>query len=273
VASDYDSVLAAHEERQIDLLVAVPRADGRPSQYRIAARIDGNVVTASESEPNRLPTFCPERHINFGGSFCLGWHGEISLAVSDETSARAWWARLLAFLRLQERARRSRRWPQDNVSWAHGDAAQHQQAAEGHAEILGPWFTQALRKRSLTVERRKSAAFAHGPVLVVRLEDEILYCVWESLGLPANAQQPCACTYGSNKGHPLFRHSKGHAKAAADLAAAILRWQEKEGDFWKLCGEQTCCGTLDACPLRREKATIAASLSANSGPPQLNKEA
>jgi hypothetical protein len=48
-----------------------------------------------------LPEFCPERHINDDGSFCLGLRaGE---GITEET-ARAWWAKLHAFLLCQETA-------------------------------------------------------------------------------------------------------------------------------------------------------------------------
>ena len=80
-----------------------------------------------------LPPFCPERHINEDGSFCLGLRaGE---RITDKT-ALTWWTKLHAFLLCQETAAESGLWPH-NAQISHGEAGEIELLAERAATEIG----------------------------------------------------------------------------------------------------------------------------------------
>lgn len=81
----------------------------------------------------QLPAYCPERHVNPDGSFCLGLSaGDIESA--DE--ATKWWEQLQEFLRCQAIARSRGKWPPGR-ELAHGDAALYQLKMEEIAKERG----------------------------------------------------------------------------------------------------------------------------------------
>ena len=103
----------------------VPCDDGQRPHFTLKLLRDADVVNVKERDSVLLPAFCPELHINRGGTFCLGLRSRDRLSVTDPSSANRWWGRLLAFLRAQVRARKLRRWP-DSAVWLHGTAGDHQ---------------------------------------------------------------------------------------------------------------------------------------------------
>lgn len=224
-----------------DLSVAVHlrRSSGRVIPFNLVIETLGRAPRVREARPLRLPRFCPDRHIGIGGYFCLGFTPEESLAVTDEASARAWWARLLKFLHLQVTAAVLRRWPSRH-EWGHGDAAFHQAEAERRAASLGPRFSQALARRRLEVRhRRRAAAF-------LELWDggRKLYSVWARERRVATLRQACVC----GSGRPLAACG-AHAAAAAELPFDLLAWEREERAFWREAKDQPCCGSLLTCPL------------------------
>lgn len=81
-----------------------------------------------------LPENCIQRHMNTDGSFCIGY--EAPSSVTDLPSAQRWWELLLGYLRCQDIADLTRRWP-PNRGLSHGDAAAIQLKAEVIADQLG----------------------------------------------------------------------------------------------------------------------------------------
>lgn len=147
LAAEYESQVIERDAFSLTLDVNLRRADNRIVLYRILARAIGENVSAQEKTPDRLPARCPERHINGDGTFCMYWQGEMSLKIDSEEAARTWWSTLLGYLKLQERAEKLKRWPDDNA-WAHGNAALHQQKAIAAAARISPQLeTEVKRKR------------------------------------------------------------------------------------------------------------------------------
>ena len=72
-----------------------------------------------------LPARCPERHIQFDKTFCLGLR---YLTVRSASDANNWWTQLHQFIRCQMVAERTRVWP-PNQALDHGDAGQHHEKA------------------------------------------------------------------------------------------------------------------------------------------------
>lgn len=241
--ADQAEAYEAHVLRQSggELLVAAAlrRSDGRVVPYALSIDARSTVPKVREQTPDRLPGFCPDRHINADGTFCMGWQAADPLNVVDPTAAGEWWARLLKFLRLQELATKLRRWPGGH-EWAHGDAAIPQRRAEICAKALGPAFEQALTARRLKVAKRRGRAgfkaLMHG--------ERRLYSVLIIPERVATLRQACFC----GSGRTLLSCSD-HADRAAELVSAIEAWERAEKEFWQLASARTCCGSLAACPL------------------------
>lgn len=229
------------------VFVRLQRPSGRVVPYRLRIDADSPEPKVREETPERLPAFCPNRHINIGGYFCLSFASEDPLPVWDADSAEAWWAHLLKFLNLQETASALRRWPTTR-EWAHGDAAPHQCRAELCAAALGPQFTEALDRRRLTAKR------SGGAFIQVRDGKTRLYSVWSKEHRVATLRQACPC----GSGLPIVACGD-HAMRAAELPFALLAWTKAEREFWAYARTQTCCGTLRDCPLREPVPPLAAN--------------
>lgn len=235
----------AHEASVLDsvgaslfVVVRLRRPSGKVVPYKLRIETGGPEPKVREEAPEHLPTFCPNRHINVGGYFCLSFPSEDPLPVLDADSARAWWARLLKFLNLQETASSMRRWPTTR-EWAHGDAAVHQSRAELCVTALGPRFVKALGQRRLEAKRSGST------FLQVRDGNVRVYSVWSKERRVATLRQACPC----GSGLPIVACSD-HAQKAAELPFALLAWRRAESEFWDYARAQPCCGTLCDCPLR-----------------------
>ena len=246
LAHDYEAhVLQQH--RGI-LLVALPLrlSDGRVVNYLLSIDARSPGVSVHEQAPVHLPAFCPDRHINRGGVFCMNWQAADPLFVTDQESAIRWWSTLLEYLRLQERARSRKRWP-GRVEWAHGDAAFYQRIAETCSLALGPTISAALTARRLEVVRPK------GQSTFLRLENAgvRLYSVWREGRRVVTLRQACFC----GSGRPLIGCSD-HAEKAVQLVFALEFWESTEREFWENAGDTPCCQTLTACPLRRPAGVL-----------------
>jgi hypothetical protein len=244
----------AHEASVLErdgghLVVAVKlrRPDGRATGYTLAVDARTTEPQVREKTPENLPAFCPNRHINQDGSFCMSWRAADLVCVTDEATAREWWSRLLKFLRLQEAATQLRRWPTKHA-WAHGAAAEAQQRAETCAMALGPAFERALAGGRLRVTRRPEHPN------FVRLEDggRRLYAVWRQARRVATLRQRCFC----GSGRPLCICAD-HADRAAELVTALEAWEAGERAFWNRFRGRACCGTLSSCPLKGSASSSA----------------
>lgn len=197
---------------------------------------------AKERQPINLPEFCPQRHINSDGSFCLYWREVSNLDISDEETAHAWWGILWKFLTLQARVKKARRWPNQN-EWAHGAAAVHQYRAELAAHELGGEYVIALKERRLSVVKKKR-------VLQLLKDKNHLYSVWLDSKKVVNLKQRCLCGSTGKKGRKRLRRCGSHASDASHLAMALLLWEIEEKAFWHSFRDRQCCGTCDNCPLQ-----------------------
>lgn len=228
--------------------VPVDAPSGRQQVFRV--RTDARRVPSAREVDGVLPSFCPQRHINPDGSFCLGWGEDAAPEVVDEQTAEAWWGRVLAFLRLQMRAKKARKWT--GPEWAHGSAAVYQLAAERAAAGLGEDVLDDLRARRICVEWLRRRTPIGGRILKVTRRGRDWYLVWERANRVVNKQQPCACSRGSIRHHRRLRNCGDHAQHAYDLAKALLLWSEAEKQFWETFKGAQCCGTIEDCPLRSQ---------------------
>lgn len=238
-----------------ELLVSlpVPLADGRAPVYSLSITVVGASAVAREIAPSLLPAFCPERHINWNGSFCLYWRAVDDIVIDRPEAARAWWETLVRFLQLQTRAARLRHWP-DGQGRAHGAAAAlHQLRAELAAERLGGPFPCDLADRRLTVAVRGGGA--EGPAVQLLRNGRRVYSVWMRSERVVNLRGPCVCPAGSRRRPTVLRSCGDHAAAAAALALELQRMAEQEKRFWDAFRGSPCCGSMEGCPLATDAST------------------
>lgn len=245
-AAQFNIALVSRDGGTATFDVPATAPSGRRQVFRI--RSAGEECPAAREVEGALPSFCPERHINHDGSLCLGWGNDAAPNVIDAETAEVWWGRVLAFLRLQMRAARARKWT--GPKWAHGSAAVHQLAAERAAEKLGADVLDDLRQRRIQVSWAKQRASLGGRILKVRRRGSDWYSVWEGARRVVNKQQPCVCAAGSIRHHRRLRNCADHVQQAYELANSLLLWGEAEERFWTSFKGAQCCGTLEDCPLR-----------------------
>ena len=230
------------------VLVRLRRVDGKITPYRLLVDAAKPKVRVREKEPKLLPTWCPELHINDGGWFCLGYGDDAPGPVTDPQTADQWWGIVISVLRLQERARALKRWPNGNV-WAHGGAAGFQSIAEEMANAISSELWAALRN-GLIVARKHSKRSVRVMAGAGRL-----YSIWDGEKTQVvNLKRPCLC--GSGK--PM-KKCGNHAKAAAMLALALAGMERATAGFWKHFKEQPCCGKSTTCPLQDNKEAAKAA--------------
>lgn len=220
---------------------------GRIIPYTLRLDQSGAKVSVREEAPKNLPSFCPERHINPDGTFCLYYPGSTQLNVVDEATATVWLEAVYKYLKLQERARNKRAWP-NSEHWAHGDAAQHQAKAQAAASALGPQFSEALANGLLSVKERRSRNKRR--ILELWFCDSPLYSVWEATQKVLRQKQRCFCDPTSLKTPKRLRRCGEHAKHASALVIALRDWEREDAAFKSLVAGMKCCGTCDACPLQ-----------------------
>lgn len=214
------------------LLANPPRASEAPTRdYSLSLEIKGGHVSVrEESEKPLLPTFCPQRHMNPDGSFCLGLNA--GRALDSPKKRRDWWKKLLVFLTCQDTAAETRTWP-PTIEISHGQAGQTEVIAEDEAEKLGllEEYQRAVRDNQGFI----AAAITRVTTVAGRLR---------------NARAACVCGRKKNNGQPKLRRD---CRRDGDVCLPIMeaRRRREEREFWEgFKGNRMCCGTMDECPLK-----------------------
>lgn len=234
------------ETAMIRISIPVPLSDGRQPIFILDLSAYGMFALAHETTPTYLPAFCPNRHINDDGSFCLYWRAVDGIKIDCTEAARVWLETLVRFLQLQFRAARLRSWP-DRKARAHGVAAIYQHRAEMAAVRLGEPFATNMTDGALTVIRMGGSA--EGAALRVMNGHKRLFTVWERSRRAVNQRGPCFCPAGSGARPIVLKSCGDHALAAADLAMELNAMAVEEKRFWKAMKGAPCCGSMDNCPL------------------------
>ncbi|MGJ4728756.1 E2 domain-containing protein [Luteimonas sp. SDU101] len=255
VASEFAATLSSATS-PAKAVISVPRAGGDRHDFVLELSVTGSAVSVREEPPVRLPVFCPDRHINAGGSFCLGWGSTAAPAVVDEDSARTWWTRVTRFLQLQLTANELGIWPNRANDWAHGDAAGHQALAEAAADSMGERFRRDLRAGNFSVIREPHV---RGARLELRREGRHIARI--AIGPPAKlkgSQVSCPCDQPEGM---TVDGCRDHVDQLIRFVLELWRWRQSEGRFLRELAKSgaACCGTLKSCKLRdaitRDKAS------------------
>lgn len=226
--------IMALDEACLRVEVAPPKLSGAPGD-RFDLLIDTDAPEATVFEAvvgTRLPSTCPERHINYDGSFCLGLRRS---AIISREQAETFWQTLRGYLLAQQFAERHGRWPPGR-GLSHGyEAADCQIAAEQAAARCGlaSDYAAALDHQ---------AGWLAGPLPKVYPADSCNHALApepddsNKLGL----MQGCMTCDAIAE---LFQHE--WARRAAD--GAFVRMARMA---------RPCCGTMPNCPLRAEPQAI-----------------
>jgi hypothetical protein len=209
----------------------VPRAGGILSrQYSLTLMAHRQQVCIKEAlDGHLLPPFCPERHINRDGTFCLGLRADY--LFDDVKDAGSWWDKLLVFLTCQETAHETRAWP-DYAQLSHGEeAAEFQLDAEDLAREFGihEEYKDVLRGRENVISR-----------LARRVDPKMMRL--------RNGRAACFCRRFIGRGRPVLRRQ---CWKAGLKCLPILERQRLEAvkRFWASFEDTPCCGTMDGCPI------------------------
>ena len=250
VSSESDARLIERQsETQAHFEISVLASDGTRLAFRlIVEAFKDEYLHVRETTPSLLPSGCPQRHINYDGTFCLGWSVVEDLKVLSADDARRWWKMVYAFLIKQLRASRTKKWPGDE--WAHGHAAAVSQClTEMAAKSLGESFLENLKSHKLRVEvvDRESTDKS---LLKVYQNGKHIYSVWKKSEKIINAQRTCPCK-GHGKSKPKkIRNCKEHAADLATLGVHLHKKEIEERKFYEAYASQRkCCGSMTNCPI------------------------
>jgi hypothetical protein len=218
-------------ERHLLIEAAVPRPNGGcwpVVTIEISIAKDGK-LQAREFPARRWPTFCPQRHINKGGHFCLGL-AEVPI-VNDTDSAQRWWEILSLHLQTQFVADATKLWPRE-LEWDHGEAGEVQAIMERMAEQHG-----------LLNDVRSAHFYGEGWLAgelprLTKKEDRLV-----------NGRSPCPRGCKKRK-HPILRRACPKREAVFQLVRMEREKRRQSKLFWEAAKKEKCCGKMKNCPLK-----------------------
>lgn len=196
----------------VDVTARVRALDGTIEIFHLRIH-NADPFPEVEETGGRLPRWCPDRHINDRGRFCLSWSATPQVIDGDD-ARRDWWETVRGFLALQLVADGARRW-QRSKQWAHGAAAPIQHAFEQHA---------------LRVPAPLVAAVCADLVAITKD------------GHVENRRRPCPCGSG-------VRVKSCHEDDLVALSRLRTEQHAAERAFWNQNSARECCNTMDTCPL------------------------
>lgn len=246
-------IIQSYENTTFDVLLNLKRADGKviPYYLRISSTQENKIIV-SETVVHLLPKCCPDRHINFDGTFCLYWDDDIDLRITSIDKATLWWQILINFLLKQERAKKKREWPNQEDAWAHGRAAVFQKSALSALDKIGVNYRAFILSNSIQVTYHKTNR-GNGSYYKVLKNGARWYIVWEKFQRVAMLRQKCLCGSKSEKSYKTTLRNccdRLHQKYFVHFAINYYRWKMEEEKFWECFKGQACCNTLDSCPLK-----------------------
>jgi len=207
--------------------------------------LKGKRFAAKESRNGRWPSFCPERHINPGGDFCLGVDDDVPI-VSDADTASQWWGILENHLRLQFRADRQKKWPTPN-SYPHGDAGNIQAKIE-----------KRIQKSSMKNKIDYSVLRASG-IINEDIRKKLISKKGKRINkgrVPCIFLQHCECEAQRKKvasKRPIFRNNCDNRDLIYEIVVAENLIEKAEYEFWQSLQNHpeftdfNCCGFSKEC--------------------------
>lgn len=220
----------------------VTMTSGKRKAFELTATQSDSGLLIKESG-GFLPNFCPNRHINMGGYFCLGLKVD-SLEISD------WISVVKKYLRAQEYVSKHKKWPKQVKEWSHGNAAYYQQLVEdGLFKLRGNNVNIDFKKIELR-DVSPAKCYPYQPHYHLYYDSKLIATGTEERIL--NKRASCICIKdGSGK----RRHKTvGNCKNQCSKILYQIPFNEKkrileENKFWDYFKDEKCCMTMDECKL------------------------
>lgn len=212
---------------------ATIQASGAARDWKISMTIAeaGGVIVAQEHPLGvLLPRFCPQRHVNENGSFCIGYQAGENIRTNDD--AVIWWGLLQHYLSLQRIASRTRRWP-PRQALSHGEAGRHQLEAQEAADRIG------ILEQYLDMLDGAEHWLANRYIVLNKTGDALIN---------GRMRCPVGCLRSRK---PRLRRECCHKSDVVGLVRSERKRIDDERDFWHDLKQRgvTCCGSMDMCPL------------------------
>lgn len=266
VAPEYGATLACVDGTgQATLTITL--TSGQQHVFELGLTCAGDTIVVRErTVGDKLPSFCPDRHINSNGSFCLGWGADNPSTIVDVAGARLWWSTVVRFLARQIATNKRGVWRARENDRAHGDAAKDQAIAEHAAVRLGPIFAANARAGHFKVCSDKRPGHArlelwHADKRLARVSIRTKKLVGE------HTLCPCDAPAGSQ-----ISECGNHAADLTEFMLANYRWRKADREFMRqlAVADIACCGTLSSCGLR-DAAAIIRNISKGSEKPNARR--
>ncbi|MBA4130678.1 MAG: hypothetical protein C0519_04560 [Hyphomicrobium sp.] len=213
---------------------AIIEIPGAVAPYEIGLRIwiDENEACVQEPRPDRLPSRCPERHVNSDGTFCLGFN--VGGLGDSLDGAHVWWGLLREFLKHQRTAEKTGLWPV-RAAISHGMAGVHHVAALDAASKLG--ITETYHR----LIEGEPCWIDDGSVRVHRDGTRLV-----------NGRSPCPMRCLGKRKRPILRRECCKSEAVLRLVVSEMKRKSAEKEFWNnwTAKGYRCCGTMRGCPAR-----------------------
>lgn len=236
----------------IEAEITPPLASGfAPDTYiLLIENVEKGVKVSEKILGEKLPVFCPERHINEDGSLCIGY--EAGKNINSIGDARRWWGDLLEHFNCQYTAKRSGSWPLGK-GLSHGDAAKIQFKMEEIAKPLG-WYSEVevglFRNKGwlagrLPKERGTSRQIVNGRLPCPR------GCEYQHY---PHKKFDCGnelCPQSCKKQHnSILRTDCPNKEAVTKLVLLETARREYEKTYIESLALKDCCGTMKNCPFK-----------------------
>lgn len=217
---------------------------GNFENFKLEASPDDKVLQIREVN-KRFPRFCPNRHINAGGYFCLGLEQDLKLMT-----IAVFYQCIKEFLKIQLQVEKLKQWPYDQPEWSHGDAAVYQKIVEDKLKTIN-LKQLGFRVSDLTLVAKNNKTHRYSPYFHIYHLNQLIFTVLNNK--PHNKRQSCICSpHGRHKHKTLGQCDKQCAKVIYDIIINEQARIEAENNFWKTmksCKIQ-CCGSMDKCELK-----------------------
>ncbi len=236
---DWVQLSSIDEKAEILQVVAFPLLDGGVTGEPCALTIKyahNNISVFETFRGKKLPSACPERHINSDGSFCTQL--DAGKEITTKEAAENWWAALASFFRCQYFAENRRYWPPER--WlSHGAAAVDHLAMETIAKELG-WEEEV----KAAIEYKEGWLAGELP----RNQKNSSTLVSQRLPCPRGCRKK-----KGKRSHPISRRDCCHKQQISRLVYHENNRRKKEAMYTQMLLNEgvTCCGTMNNCPLKQ----------------------
>ena len=226
-------------EGDIQLTLKIASNKGRRTSFDLIISEVNNQLKVKEIG-DILPEFCPNRHINPDGSFCLG--------ILDDWIAENWIKSLREFLQAQLFCNDHKKWSKNYKQWSHGDAATYQLYVEELLKTIN-LKDLGLNLNSLQLFNVESRLFEENYFHIYH-EDKLIFMGTEKK--IHCKRQSCICTPSGRRKHVTLGKC---SKKCAEIILKILINEElrkkEEVVFWDTFKGSTlkCCKTMENCEL------------------------